>query len=123
LFIQGTVDGTVSLANNNVTIGKTGNIKGTITARAIMVEGSIEGELKASEKVILKKSAKVKGNISSVRLTMEDGCYFQGGIDMTEPKPMQVPPKVVGGQTSPNSGSGSNAPSDSKTTPAPGKKP
>jgi cytoskeletal protein CcmA (bactofilin family) len=87
LFILGKFDGTAYLENNVVTIGKTGTIKGTILAKVIMVEGSVEGDMKAREKIIIKETAKVKGNISTERLVMEDGCFFQGSVDMSEIKP------------------------------------
>lgn len=82
LVIQGSVEGTVSLKQNLLTIGKDGQVNATINARVLTVEGSVEGDLRAEEQVVLKKSANVRGNISSPRVTLEDGARFKGSIDM-----------------------------------------
>lgn len=80
--IEGRVEGTVSLADNVLTIGKEGQINATVTARAIFVEGSVEGDLKSEEQVVVQSSGNVRGNIVAPRVTLEDGCKFKGSIDM-----------------------------------------
>lgn len=82
LVLQGHVEGTVTLEHNLVTVGKEGKINATINARVIIVEGQVEGDLNADEQVTLKKSAGVRGNIVSPRVSLEDGCRFKGSIDM-----------------------------------------
>lgn len=80
--IEGRVEGTVSLADNVLTIGKEGQINATVTARAIFVEGRVEGDLKSDEQVVVQSSGNVRGNIVAPRVTLEDGCKFKGSIDM-----------------------------------------
>lgn len=82
LVIQGSVEGTISLRTNLLTIGKDGHISATVNARVIVVEGKVEGDLNGEEQVILKQSANVQGNIVAPRVTLEDGCHFKGSIDM-----------------------------------------
>ncbi len=82
LMIQGNVEGTITLKQNLLTIGKDGKVNATINARVLMVEGHVEGDLKGEEQVVLKKSADVRGNISAPRVTVEDGARFKGSIDM-----------------------------------------
>jgi cytoskeletal protein CcmA (bactofilin family) len=65
-----------------LTVGKEGQIKATIDARAIFVEGKVEGDLKGDEQIVIHSSGDVRGNIVAPRVTLEDGCKFKGSIDM-----------------------------------------
>lgn len=85
LLIQGRVDGSVELRQQSVTVGQDGRVTAAITGRIIIVEGQVEGDLKAEEQVILKASAKVQGDITSPRVVLEDGATFSGGVDMGKP--------------------------------------
>lgn len=82
LLVQGQVEGTITLEQNLVTIGKEGKVNATVNARVIIVEGQVDGDLNGEEQVTLKKSAGVRGNIVSPRVSLEDGARFKGSIDM-----------------------------------------
>jgi cytoskeletal protein CcmA (bactofilin family) len=51
----------------------------------VVVEGEVKGDLHGEEQVVLRKSARVQGNVQAPRVTVEDGARFRGGIDMGEP--------------------------------------
>jgi len=85
LLIQGRVDGSVDLKQHSVTVGPEGKVKAGIAGRIVVVEGSVEGDLRADEKVILRSSASVQGDISAPRVVLEDGARFRGGVDMGDP--------------------------------------
>lgn len=82
VVIEGRVEGTVSLKENLLTVGKDGQINATVHARVIFVEGQVEGDLKGDEQVVVQRSGNVRGNIVAPRVTLEDGCKFKGSIDM-----------------------------------------
>lgn len=82
LVIEGKVKGTVELKKNSVTIGSQGNVQADIYAHTIYVDGSVDGNLLASEQVVIRKTARVKGSIASPRVSLEDGAQFNGTIDM-----------------------------------------
>ena len=82
LLVQGRIEGTVSLKNNLVTVGKDGHVNATVDARVIKIEGTVEGDLHGNEQVIVSRSGNVRGNIVAPRVTLEDGCRFKGSIDM-----------------------------------------
>jgi cytoskeletal protein CcmA (bactofilin family) len=86
LLIQGRVDGSVDLKQHAVTVGPDGEVKASILARIVTVEGRVEGDLSAEEQVILRSSASVHGDITAPRVVLEDGARFRGGVDMGEPK-------------------------------------
>jgi cytoskeletal protein CcmA (bactofilin family) len=96
LLIEGEVSGTVNLKNNSLTIGPNGKVRADVYAHSIYVDGDVEGDLFGSERVNIRKSAQVKGNITSARVSLEDGAKFKGAIEM-DPQAAQnfraAPPK------------------------------
>lgn len=84
LIIQGKVDGTVTLHQHNVTVGQEGRVKADVTGKIVVVEGQVDGDLHGAEQVVLRRSARVTGNIASPRVSLEDGARFRGGIDMQD---------------------------------------
>lgn len=84
LLIQGRVDGSVDLKQHSVTVGADGEVKASIVGRVVIVEGSVEGNIRSEEQVVLRSSARVQGDITAPRLVLEDGARFRGGVDMGE---------------------------------------
>ena len=82
LMVQGIVEGSISLKNHLVTIGKEGRVNATVDAKVIRIEGTVDGDLHGNEQIIVAASGNVRGNISAPRVTLEDGCRFKGSIDM-----------------------------------------
>jgi len=85
LIIQGHVEGSIELKKNNLTVGAQGSFKANCRARIITVEGKVEGDLYGDERIVIKQSGDVRGNIVAPRVSLEDGAKFKGSIDM-EPK-------------------------------------
>lgn len=84
LKIEGDVSGTVELKKGNLTIGKEGKVKADVYAKAIMVDGTMEGDLYASERVNIRAQAHVRGNVTAPRVGIEDGAKFKGSIEMDQ---------------------------------------
>lgn len=82
LLIEGCIDGKVQLPKHNVTVGKTGHVKADIYGNSIIIEGDVEGNLFGADQLVLKKSCKVRGNITAPRVILEDGSNFKGSVDM-----------------------------------------
>lgn len=82
LLIQGTVEGTIELKGNQLIIGEQGKVRANLVAKVIIIEGFVEGDLIAHERIEVKASSNVKGNLTSDRVTLEDGAQFRGSIDM-----------------------------------------
>ena len=85
LIIQGHVEGTIRVQGHNVTISKTGKVYANIEANQIIVEGELQGDMFGEEKVIIRETGNVHGNIVAPRVTLEDGALFKGSIEM-EPR-------------------------------------
>jgi len=82
LIVQGRITGTIELKNNTLTIGPEGRIDAEVFAHTILVEGTVNGDLYASERISIQKSARISGNILAPRISLEDGARFKGSIDM-----------------------------------------
>jgi cytoskeletal protein CcmA (bactofilin family) len=82
LYFDGEAEGSVDLHEHTLTVGPNGRIRATILAREIIVHGKVEGNVCASEKVELKKSCVLTGDISTQRIVIEDGAFFKGAIDI-----------------------------------------
>jgi cytoskeletal protein CcmA (bactofilin family) len=88
LLIEGEVNGTVQLKNNSLTIGPQGKVRADVYAQSIIVDGYMEGDLYGSERVAIRKNAQVRGNVTSPRVSLEEGAKFKGAIEM-DPQAVQ----------------------------------
>jgi len=82
LLIQGQVEGTIDLKGHNLTVGEKGVVQANVTAKTVIVEGRVEGDLYGEERVAIRSSSHVQGNIKADRVVLEDGAKFRGSIDM-----------------------------------------
>jgi cytoskeletal protein CcmA (bactofilin family) len=94
LTIDGEIDGSVELQEHRLTVGPHGKLQAGVKAREIVVLGTIHGNVEASDKIDIRKDAKLVGDIKTARIVIEDGAYFKGSIDIARPeisKPAAVP--------------------------------
>lgn len=82
LYVDGQVEGSIELAGNNLIIGPNGQVKANVNAKGVVVQGKLEGNIRASERAELKKSAIAVGDIATQRVAIEDGAYFKGRVDI-----------------------------------------
>jgi cytoskeletal protein CcmA (bactofilin family) len=82
LYIDGQVEGSVDPKGNRLTIGPEGRLKANVTARAVVVLGRLEGNIQATERVDLKQSAVVVGDIVTQSITIESGAHIKGSIEV-----------------------------------------
>ena len=81
LRIDGKVDGTIEVGNHGLTIGASAAIKANLVARAILISGTVNGNVTASERVDLAATGSVQGDISAPRLAIADGAVVKGKVD------------------------------------------
>lgn len=82
LIIEGRVEGQINLKNHNLVVGEGGNVEAEVFAKSVIVLGQLKGNLNAEEKVEIKASGSLTGDIQSPRAVIEDGAKFKGCIDM-----------------------------------------
>jgi cytoskeletal protein CcmA (bactofilin family) len=91
LFIDGKVEGTVNLPGNRVTIGRNGQVSANITAREIVVLGKVRGNVSATDRVDIRAEGSLSGDVAAARISIEDGAFFKGGIDIRKPEAKAAP--------------------------------
>jgi cytoskeletal protein CcmA (bactofilin family) len=82
LYLDGEVEGSIELREQSLTVGPNGRVRANIHARELIVHGKVDGNVIATDRVELKKSAVLTGDIATQRIVIEDGAYFKGGIDI-----------------------------------------
>jgi cytoskeletal protein CcmA (bactofilin family) len=82
LYVEGEVNGTIHLRNNTLTVGAQGKVKANVFANEVIVEGYVEGDVYGAERVVVRKSAEIRGNVTSPRVSLEEGARFKGSIEM-----------------------------------------
>src|SRR6201993_2560870 len=82
LYVDGQVEGSISLKNYSLTVGPNGQVKASVDAKGVVVQGKLEGNVQASDRVELRKSAVVTGDITTQRISIEEGAYLKGKVDI-----------------------------------------
>ncbi len=85
LYIDGRVEGSINLSGNRVTVGRNGVVAANINAREIVVIGKVRGNLVASDRVDIRNEGSLTGDVVAQRISIEDGAFFKGGIDIRKP--------------------------------------
>ena len=93
LFIDGKVEGSINLNGNRVTVGRNGQVAASITAREVVVLGKVRGNVTATDRVDIRAEGALTGDVAAARISIEDGAFFKGGIDIRKPdqKPAATP--------------------------------
>ena len=85
LFIDGKVDGTINLPGNRVTVGRNGQVAANIVSREVVVRGKVRGNITATDRVDIRTEGALTGDVTAARISIEDGAFFKGGIDIRKP--------------------------------------
>ena len=92
LYIDGRVEGSINLTGNRVTIGRNGVVAANISAREIVVLGKVRGNLTATDRVDIRSDGSLTGDVIAARISIEDGAFFKGGIDIRKSGQQQPKP-------------------------------
>jgi cytoskeletal protein CcmA (bactofilin family) len=104
LRLEGEAEGSLEV-DGRLTVGQKGKIHANITAREVVMAGTVEGNIQASERVVLAKGADLTGDVKTAGIVIEDGAFFKGGIDIVRPHPGQAPAGPGAANPSPASSS------------------
>lgn len=91
LFIDGRVEGSIHLPGNRVTVGRNGVIAANITAREAVILGKVCGNVMATDRVDIRNEGSLTGDVIAQRISIEDGAFFKGGIDIRKPNATEKP--------------------------------
>ncbi len=82
LYIDGEVNGRLDIKNSRVTVGPNAKAKSNVKAREVIILGSVQGDIEASQKITIKKQGSLVGNIKTAGIVIDDEAYFKGSIDI-----------------------------------------
>ncbi len=82
LAIDGSVEGLVQLEDRKLTIGASAKLTADVIAREVVVYGNVKGNLRARDRIEIKKDGSVVGDLTTARIMIEDGAYFKGSIEI-----------------------------------------
>lgn len=82
LYLDGEVEGSIELRSHSLTIGPNGRVRANVFAKDVVVHGKVDGNVRGSDRVELRKTAVLNGDITTQRIVIEDGAYFKGSIDI-----------------------------------------
>ena len=85
LYIDGKIEGAINLPGNRVTVGRNGQVAANIMAREVVVLGKVRGNVHASDRVDIRSEGSLTGDVVAARISIEDGAFFKGGIDIRKP--------------------------------------
>src|SRR6202042_2902648 len=82
LLIDGSVEGLVQLEDRKLTGGASAKVTADVIAREVVVYGNVKGNLRARDRIEIKKDGSVVGDLTTARIMIEDGAYFKGSIEI-----------------------------------------
>src|ERR1022692_4424636 len=82
LYLDGQVEGSIALKGNSPTVRPNGQVKASVDAKGVVVQGKLEGNIQASDRVELRKSAIVTGDITTQRISIEEGAFLKGKVEV-----------------------------------------
>jgi len=85
LFVDGKVEGAINIPESRVTVGINGQVAANVTAREVVILGKVRGNVSATDRVEIRAEGALNGDVSAARISIEDGSYFKGGIDIKKP--------------------------------------
>lgn len=101
LYVDGEIEGTVELQGNGLIIGPNGQVRANVNAKTVVIHGKINGNIRSSDRTELRKSAVATGDVFTQRISIEDGAYFKGKVEIQKqsagesvPQPAKIQPKA-----------------------------
>jgi len=94
LLVDGEVEGLLE-SHSLLTVGPNGKVKANIKAREVVIYGSVKGNVEVTEKIAIREQGSLVGDIKSAGISIDDGAYFKGSIDIVRPEPKGTTKPVV----------------------------
>lgn len=101
LYFDGEIEGSIDLNGHSLTIGPNGRIRANLHAKSVVVHGRVDGNVRVEDRVELKASAVLSGDISTQRIAIEDGAFLKGSIDIHRPEAKPEAPKAQAASVQP----------------------
>ena len=99
LFIDGKVEGSIVLQGNRVTVGRNGQVAASISAREVVILGKVRGNVITTDRVDIRAEGTLVGDVTAARISIEDGAFFKGGIELRKQETKAAQPNGASAET------------------------
>ncbi len=103
LVIEGQFEGSINVQDRSLTIGVHGEVKAGIQASRVIIHGSVTGNISARERIEIRKTGRVLGDLVGPGIAIEEGAYFKGSIEILRDQPQEGLPSTRSLRTEPAS--------------------
>ena len=86
LFVEGTVEGSIRIPQHRVTVGKDSHVTANITAREVVVMGTVKGNIHCTDLLDIRSESNIQGEIVTRRIRIDDGAMLRGGVEIQQPE-------------------------------------
>jgi cytoskeletal protein CcmA (bactofilin family) len=86
LFIDGRIEGTITVPGHRVTIGHNGNVVANIKAKEVVIMGKVQGNVECADRLDLRSESQLSGDVITHRISVEEGAVLKGGIEVRDPE-------------------------------------
>jgi cytoskeletal protein CcmA (bactofilin family) len=86
LFIDGRIEGTITVPGHRVTIGHNGNVVANIKAKEVVIMGKVQGNVECADRLDLRSESLLSGDVITHRISVEEGAVLKGGIEVRDPE-------------------------------------
>ena len=101
LVIEGQIEGPINLQEHCLTIAAQGQVKSDINARQVIISGSAVGKITAADRIEIRKTGHVVGDLVAAGIAIEEGAYFKGSIEVVRDKAQEAPRAVAATRSTP----------------------
>ena len=82
LYVDGRIEGTISLADNRVTVGRNGSVTANISAREVVIMGKVHGNIQCTDRLDIRSEGSLTGDVVTQRISVEDGAVLKGSVQV-----------------------------------------
>jgi cytoskeletal protein CcmA (bactofilin family) len=89
LYIDGSIEGSITVADHRVTIGRNGKVTANITAREVVIMGKVKGNIQCADRLDIRGEGSLTGDVVTQRISVEDGAILKGSVQVRAAEPKQ----------------------------------
>jgi cytoskeletal protein CcmA (bactofilin family) len=94
LYIDGRIEGSITLADHRVTIGRNGSVTANISAREVVIMGTVKGNIECSDRLDIRGEGSLTGDVVTQRISVEDGAVLKGSVQVRAAEQKNSKPQV-----------------------------
>ena len=99
VYVDGEIEGSLTLPENALIVGPNGRVRAQVKARTLILWGHLEGNVQATEKIEIRQSGSLLGDLVTPQILIEEGAAFRGDVDILKPETSEKTRPPAGNST------------------------